>query len=264
VAIRDLLKAALRHRPDRIVLGEIRGGEAFRSLATPQHWTLGHAVHHPREFRATRTCALHELRFAKRCGPTVSRDQNKHRGFAQHRCPSGPPARTPIHLGGSHYQQLRPRRGTSSATALYSKPNRSKHESGHDFHTEIALSFGIRPRAFRVFDNVAVLRAKIVVLAKRCNGLAKAETIAGPEFQEWLAVHNTSGSDVFVGMNPIKDGAYSRTKDNLKEFATSTSTSTNMGISPSKRFEIRPQFQRQTLSSTPLRQASSRLESKWV
>jgi pilus assembly protein CpaF len=27
VAIRDLLKAALRHRPDRIVLGEIRGGE---------------------------------------------------------------------------------------------------------------------------------------------------------------------------------------------------------------------------------------------
>src|SRR5258708_29086993 len=28
VAIRDLLKAALPHRPDRIVLGEIRGGEA--------------------------------------------------------------------------------------------------------------------------------------------------------------------------------------------------------------------------------------------
>ncbi|MGA9981141.1 MAG: ATPase, T2SS/T4P/T4SS family, partial [Candidatus Sulfotelmatobacter sp.] len=32
VAIRDLLKAALRHRPDRIVLGEIRGGEAFDLL----------------------------------------------------------------------------------------------------------------------------------------------------------------------------------------------------------------------------------------
>jgi len=32
VAIRELLKAALRHRPDRIVLGEIRGGEAFDLL----------------------------------------------------------------------------------------------------------------------------------------------------------------------------------------------------------------------------------------
>jgi pilus assembly protein CpaF len=32
VAIRDLLKASLRHRPDRIILGEIRGGEAFDLL----------------------------------------------------------------------------------------------------------------------------------------------------------------------------------------------------------------------------------------
>jgi pilus assembly protein CpaF len=32
VAIRDLLKAALRHRPDRLLLGEIRGAEAFDLL----------------------------------------------------------------------------------------------------------------------------------------------------------------------------------------------------------------------------------------
>ncbi len=33
VTIRDLLKATLRHRPDRIILGEIRGGEAFDSCS---------------------------------------------------------------------------------------------------------------------------------------------------------------------------------------------------------------------------------------
>jgi pilus assembly protein CpaF len=32
VSIRDLLRASLRHRPDRILLGEIRGGEAFDLL----------------------------------------------------------------------------------------------------------------------------------------------------------------------------------------------------------------------------------------
>jgi len=40
ISIRDLLKAALRHRPDRLVLGEIRGGEAFDLL---QLLNTGHA-----------------------------------------------------------------------------------------------------------------------------------------------------------------------------------------------------------------------------
>lgn len=40
VAIRDLLRAALRHRPDRIILGEIRGPEAFDLL---QLLNTGHA-----------------------------------------------------------------------------------------------------------------------------------------------------------------------------------------------------------------------------
>jgi pilus assembly protein CpaF len=40
VTVRDLLKAALRHRPDRIILGEVRGGEAFDLL---QALNTGHA-----------------------------------------------------------------------------------------------------------------------------------------------------------------------------------------------------------------------------
>jgi len=40
VAVRDLLKAALRHRPDRIIVGEVRGGEAFDLL---QALNTGHS-----------------------------------------------------------------------------------------------------------------------------------------------------------------------------------------------------------------------------
>ncbi len=40
VTIRDLLRAALRHRPDRIILGEVRGGEAFDLL---QALNTGHS-----------------------------------------------------------------------------------------------------------------------------------------------------------------------------------------------------------------------------
>ncbi|HXA83129.1 MAG TPA: DNA-primase RepB domain-containing protein [Methylomirabilota bacterium] len=47
--------------------------------------------------------------------------------------------------------------------------------------------------------------------------IAKAEAIASLGFQSWLANQNAAGSDIYVGMNPIKDGAYSRTKRNIKD-----------------------------------------------
>jgi len=69
---------------------------------------------------------------------------------------------------------------------------------------------------FEPADNVAIL-VRHRGTGKTVQRIAKAETIAGPEFEQWLAVHNASGSDIFVGMNPIKDGAYSRTKENIRE-----------------------------------------------
>jgi DNA primase RepB-like protein len=68
---------------------------------------------------------------------------------------------------------------------------------------------------FEPGDNAAIL------VRNRSTGhtvqrIAKAETIASPAFQTWLASQNASGSDVFMGMNPIKNGAYSRTKENIK------------------------------------------------
>jgi len=65
-------------------------------------------------------------------------------------------------------------------------------------------------------DNAAIL------LRNRSTGhtsqsIAKAETIASPDFQSWLVAQNASGSDVFMGMNPIKDGVHSRTKASIKD-----------------------------------------------
>jgi hypothetical protein len=61
-----------------------------------------------------------------------------------------------------------------------------------------------------------------VVLVNRRRGqtlqrIASAETIAAPDFQKWLSDQNRAGSDVFVGMNPLRDGATSRTKESIRE-----------------------------------------------
>ena len=69
---------------------------------------------------------------------------------------------------------------------------------------------------FEANENVAIL------VRNRHTGttiqrIAKAETISSSQFQSWLANQNVAGSDIFVGMNPIKEGAYSRTKERIKE-----------------------------------------------
>jgi len=61
-----------------------------------------------------------------------------------------------------------------------------------------------------------------VLLVNRHRGqtlqrIASVETIVVPEFQNWLRDQNRSGSDVFIGMNPLKDGATSRTKESIRE-----------------------------------------------
>jgi hypothetical protein len=65
-------------------------------------------------------------------------------------------------------------------------------------------------------DNAAIL------VRNRSTGhtvqtIAKAETIASPDYQSWLAGQSANGYDVFMGMNPIKHGAYSRTKGDIKD-----------------------------------------------
>ena len=63
VTIRDLLKATLRHRPDRILVGEVRGGEAFdllQALNTGHQGSLStiHANSGPQALTRFAICVL--------------------------------------------------------------------------------------------------------------------------------------------------------------------------------------------------------------
>jgi hypothetical protein len=68
---------------------------------------------------------------------------------------------------------------------------------------------------FEPADNAAIL-VRNRGTGRTVQRITKTETIASPEFQAWLAARSAAGSDVYVGMNPIKEGAYSRTKENIK------------------------------------------------
>ena len=59
VTIRDLVRHALRHRPDHIVVGEVRGGEAADLLQAPQH--RPRRLAHDRSRQQRRESALSRL-----------------------------------------------------------------------------------------------------------------------------------------------------------------------------------------------------------
>lgn len=65
-------------------------------------------------------------------------------------------------------------------------------------------------------DNVAILVCNRH-LGRTQQRIAKAGTIASESFQAALLEQNRAGADIFVGMNPIQEGAYKRTKQSLKE-----------------------------------------------
>ena len=68
---------------------------------------------------------------------------------------------------------------------------------------------------FNPSDRVAVLlrnRATEEVIQR----IASAKDIAAHDFQQWLTDRNRAGFDIYIGMNTLKDGAYSRTKRDIQ------------------------------------------------
>lgn len=69
---------------------------------------------------------------------------------------------------------------------------------------------------FEPTDNVAIL-ARNRKTGRTVQRIATAETVAGPQFRSWLRNENAAGADIFIGMNPIKNDADGRTKNNIRE-----------------------------------------------
>jgi hypothetical protein len=69
---------------------------------------------------------------------------------------------------------------------------------------------------FQPSDRVAVLlrnRATEEVIQR----IASVKDIAARDFQQWLTDRNRAGFDIYIGMNTLKGGAYSRTKRDIHE-----------------------------------------------
>jgi hypothetical protein len=68
---------------------------------------------------------------------------------------------------------------------------------------------------FKPSDRIAVLVLNRN-LGETTQRITTAQKAASPEFQAWLRYKNANGADIYVGMNPLKQDASSRTKDDIE------------------------------------------------
>jgi hypothetical protein len=65
-------------------------------------------------------------------------------------------------------------------------------------------------------DQVAVL-VRNRTRHQTTQRILPAEAIASVPFQSWLREQNRSGGDIFIGMNPVREGSRNRTKEQIRE-----------------------------------------------
>jgi hypothetical protein len=68
---------------------------------------------------------------------------------------------------------------------------------------------------FKPSDRIAVLVLNRN-LGETTQRITTAQKAASPEFQAWLRYKNANGADIYVGMNPLKQEASTRTKDDIE------------------------------------------------
>ncbi|HXM99429.1 MAG TPA: DNA-primase RepB domain-containing protein [Candidatus Dormibacteraeota bacterium] len=65
-------------------------------------------------------------------------------------------------------------------------------------------------------DQVAVL-VRNRILQQTTQRILPAEIIASAPFQSWLNEQNLSGADIFIAMNPVREGSRNRRKEYIRE-----------------------------------------------
>jgi hypothetical protein len=68
---------------------------------------------------------------------------------------------------------------------------------------------------FKPSDRIAILVLNRN-LGETTQRITTARKAASPEFQAWLRYKNANGADIYVGMNPLKQDASTRTKDDIE------------------------------------------------
>jgi hypothetical protein len=68
---------------------------------------------------------------------------------------------------------------------------------------------------FKPSDRIAILVLNRN-LGETTQRITTAQKAASPEFQAWLRYKNANGADIYVGMNPLKQNASTRTKDDIE------------------------------------------------
>src|SRR5271155_4051685 len=67
---------------------------------------------------------------------------------------------------------------------------------------------------FEPTDRIAMLVLKRD-FGETIQRITNAQKAASPEFQAWLRYKNANGSDIYIGMNPLKKDASTRTKEDI-------------------------------------------------
>src|SRR3984893_2420812 len=68
---------------------------------------------------------------------------------------------------------------------------------------------------FKPTDRIAVLVLNRQ-LGETTQRITTAQKASSPEFQAWLRYKNANGSDIYMGMNPLRPDAATRTKEEIE------------------------------------------------